>query len=114
MAVMGLVQMYYADRNPDNLNEAIKILASEVQEPQLQEAIITVPVEPEKLAVMVRESEGFIKLKMADLEADHPVEAGKLVRVKAKDDLVDVMAVAHLDSNPETGFIILVPNGAIE
>lgn len=112
--VVGLIQAYYADRDPDNLNAAIKLLANEAQEPALQEAIISIPMESEELFALVRNNEGFLKFKMAELDADKPVEAGKLIRVKAKDELFDIMSVAHLDTDPETGIIILVPSGGVE
>lgn len=112
--VVGHMQSYYIDRDVENLNKAIKALASEAQEPQLQEAIITIPIEPEKLTEMISENEGFLEFRMSELDADRPVEAKKLVRVKAQDQLFDIMVVARLDNDPENGIITLVPAGGVE
>jgi hypothetical protein len=111
--VVGHLHTYYTDRNVENLNAAIKLLAGEAQEPQLQEAIITIPMTPEELVAMVKNNEGFLKFKMSELDADKPVESKKLIRVKAKDELFDIMCVAHLDTDLE-GDIILVPAGGVE
>lgn len=112
--VVGLMQQYYVTRDVDNLNKAIKSLAQETQDPRLQEAVITIPMTPEEVAAMVAENEGFLKFKMLELDADKPVEPKKLVRVKANDQLFDIMVVAYLDTHPE-GDIILVPaGGAVE
>lgn len=111
--VVEEMQGYCTDRDVAHLNRAIKALAAEAQEPQLQEAIISLPMTGDELQTLINSTEGYLEFPMNTLEADGPVEDKQLIRVAVKEGLFDIMAVARMDSDTDTGVIILVTNRGV-
>lgn len=108
--IANQMQMYYLKRDFKALDEIVRLVTSEINDPELQEVSITVPVGMDALEQSIN-SEGFLRMGLNDAESTGPVIEGKLIRVfsqnQTEDDSCMVLNVAHIDNAQ----IILVPSG---
>lgn len=107
------VSRYFITRETKYLDEAIAMLQGEKDDPCLQEAIMSLQMTMDEVEKVARE-EGHISLptQANGIDADGPVEAGKIIRVICSDQPEEscmLLNVAHLDESK----IILVPVGGM-
>jgi len=111
--IAAQMQKYYLERDFEALHTIAHLVTSEINEPELQEASITVPVDMDSLEQSIN-SEGFLRMGLDDADSTGPVVAGKLIRVfslnRTEDDGCMVLNVAHIDNEQ----IIMVPSGGAQ
>ena len=104
------MQKYYLERDAEALREVIRLVTSEIDNPELQEAIITIPSRMDEVEQVIN-TQGFLRLGLNDADSTGPVVAEKLIRVfpanREEEDGCMVLNVAHIDDTQ----IILVPSG---
>ena len=111
--VADQLQKYYLGRDFDALHEARRLIEAEIDEPQLQEATITVPIEMAVIEQTIK-TQGFLRLSLQEGDSSAPVEVDKLVRVfpsdRAEVEGCLVLNVAYMDGVQ----VVLVPTGGPE
>ena len=104
------LQKYYLGRDFEALHAARELIEAEIDEPQLQEATITIPFEMAVVEQMIK-TQGFLRLNLQEGDSSAPVEVDKLVRVfpsdRAEVEGCLVLNVAHIDDLQ----VVLVPTG---
>jgi len=104
------MQKYYLERDFEALHAIAHLVTAEINDPELQESIITIPTKMDLLEQSIN-SDGFLRMGLDDADSTGPVLAGKLIRVfpqnRNEDDGCMVLNVAHIDDT----HIILVPAG---
>jgi hypothetical protein len=108
--IAAQMQKYYLERDMDALKEVVRLATAELENPELQEVIITIPVKMDEIEQTIN-NQGYIRLGLNDADSTGPVEQGKLIRLfpadKQEEDGCMVLNVAHIDDTQ----IILVPSG---
>jgi len=108
--IANQVQKYYLERDVEALREVIRLVSAEIDNPELQEAIITIPSKMDEVEQIIN-SQGFLRLGLDDADSTGPVEQGKLIRLFPADKQAEegcmVLNVVHIDDTQ----IILVPSG---
>lgn len=105
------LQKYYLERDFKALHAARRLIEAEIDEPQLQEATITIPATMAEAEQTIK-TQGFLRLNLQEGDSSAPVEADKLVRVVPSpvagvDEGCLVLNVAHIDDLQ----VVLVPTG---
>ena len=105
------LQKYYLERDLETLSEIVRLASEELENPELQEASITIPTAMNVMEATIK-TQGFIKLGLDDADSTGPVAEGQLIRVfpqtRSEDEGFMVLTVAQIAN----GEIILVPGGA--
>ena len=110
--VADQLQKYYLSRDFEALHEARMLIEAEIDEPQLQEATITVPGEMGELEKTIN-TQGFLRVALNEGDSSGPVQVDKLIRVfsSSQPDAEECMVlnVACIDGVQ----VVLVPTGGM-
>jgi hypothetical protein len=107
--VAAQLQKYYLERNVDALHEVERLVATELTDPELQEAFITLPERLDEIEELIN-VQGFLRVGLDAGESSGPVVEGKFIRLFSQAESEDgcmVLNVAHIDDTQ----IIMVPSG---
>jgi hypothetical protein len=100
------------NRNIESLKELVTLLQEEIQDPSMQEAILSIRMTRSDVEQAVLEND-FLKLPVVAVDSDVPVHEDKMIRVTCKDQPEDsclIFRVGSLDGN----FIKLFPIGGFD
>lgn len=110
--VADCLQRYYLTRDFEALHEARMLIEAEINEPQLQEATITLPLEMDVIEKTIN-AQGFLRVALNEGNSSAPVEVEKLIRVFPSDrpevDGCMVLNIAYIDGVQ----VVLVPTGGM-
>ena len=110
--VAACLQRYYLSRDLEALHETRRLIEAEIDEPQLQEATITVPLEMDAIEKTVN-TQGFLRIALNEGNSSGPVQVNRLIRVFPSDrteaDGCMVLNIAYIDGVQ----VVLVPTGGM-
>jgi hypothetical protein len=110
--VAAKLQDYMVNRNLEALKDLVSIVQAEIQDPSMQEAILTIRMTRSDVEQAVMEDD-FLKLPILSVDSDVPVHEDKMVRVICQDQPDEsclIFRVGSLDDN----FIKLFPIGGFD
>ena len=110
--VADQLQKYYLTRDFEALHDAVELIESEIDEPQLQENTITVPLEMAEIEKTIN-TQGYLRLALNEGNSSGPVQVDRLIRVFPSDrteaDGCMVLNIAYIDGVQ----VVLVPTGGM-